>query len=164
VSQVGRAGRRLALPIGAAVIVVDQGTKQWALGRLSEGRVIDLVWTLRFRLTFNEGMAFGAGQGLGVAIGLLAAVIIALLIRQTARAMPRSQAAALGLILGGAAGNLIDRLLRDERLLRGAVVDFIDLQWFPVFNVADAAINVGAALLVIALIIEARSTEDERES
>jgi signal peptidase II len=164
VSRDGRAGRRLALPIGAAVIVVDQGTKEWALGRLSGGRTIDLVWTLRFRLTFNEGMAFGAGQGLGVVIGLLAAVIIALLIRQTARVMPPAQAISLGLIMGGAAGNLIDRLLRDEGLLRGAVVDFIDLQWFPVFNVADAAINIGAVLLVLALLLEARSTDSGRET
>jgi signal peptidase II len=78
--------------------------------------------------------------------------------------MPPAQAIALGLIMGGAAGNLIDRLLRDEGLLRGAVVDFIDLQWFPVFNVADAAINIGAVLLVLALLLEARSTDSGRET
>ena len=160
-SRDGRAGRRLALPIGAAVVLVDQSAKQWALGRLSQGRTIDLVWTLRFRLTFNEGMAFGAGQGLGVVIGLLAAVIIVLLLRQTSRVMPSTQAVALGLIMGGAAGNLIDRLARDGGLLRGAVVDFIDLQWFPVFNIADAAINIGAVLLVLTLALEARTAERE---
>ena len=63
------------------------------------------------------------------------------------------------LIIGGAAGNLIDRLVRDEGLLRGAVVDFIELQWFPVFNVADAAINIGAVLLILAVLRESRRTD-----
>jgi len=57
-------------------------------------------------------------------------------------------AVALGLVLGGAFGNLIDRLCRDPGFLRGAVVDFIDLQWWPVFNVADASVVGGAVLLV----------------
>jgi len=157
VSRPGRGGRRRALLTAATVIVVDQATKQWALSRLDRGRMIDLVWTLRFRLTFNEGMAFGAGQGLGVIIGLLAIGIIALLARQLGRDQDSMHSIALGLIMGGAAGNLIDRLVRDGGLLRGAVVDFIDLQWFPVFNVADAAINVGAVVLILALLLESRA-------
>jgi signal peptidase II len=159
VSLPGRVGRRRALLTATAILVVDQVTKQWALGRLDRGRMIDLVWTLRLRLTFNEGMAFGAGQGLGVVIGLLAIGIIVVLARQLGRDLDSAHAVALGLIIGGAAGNLIDRLVRDEGLLRGAVVDFIDLQWFPVFNVADAAINIGAVLLILAVLRESRRAD-----
>ncbi|MGA1358479.1 MAG: signal peptidase II, partial [Ilumatobacteraceae bacterium] len=53
-------------------------------------------------------------------------------------------------IVGGAIGNLVDRLLRGDAWLRGAVVDFVDLQWFPIFNLADSAISVGAMLMIIA--------------
>jgi signal peptidase II len=64
----------------------------------------------------------------------------------------------IGLLIGGAAGNLIDRLFRgDDGVLRGSVVDFIDLQWFPIFNVADMAINVGAGLLILNSILSARA-------
>ena len=85
--------------------------------------------------------------------------IIVVLARQLGRDLDSAHAVALGLIIGGAAGNLIDRLVRDEGLLRGAVVDFIDLQWFPVFNVADAAINIGAVLLILAVLRESRRTD-----
>ena len=59
-------------------------------------------------------------------------------------------AVAAGMIVGGAIGNLIDRLFRGEAWLRGAVVDFIDLQWFPIFNIADSAISIGAVLMILA--------------
>ena len=63
----------------------------------------------------------------------------------------------VGLIIGGAVGNLIDRLFRQEGWLRGGVVDFIDFQWFPIFNVADAAITVGGFLLVLASYLQGRA-------
>ena len=134
----------------AVIIAVDQLTKHWALGRLSDGRTIDLVGSLRFNLAFNRGMAFSRGSGLGPIIGALAFVIVIVIVlwmRRSARGLP---AVAAGLIVGGAVGNLVDRLFRGEAWLRGAVVDFIDLQWFPVFNVADSAITIGALLMVLA--------------
>jgi len=79
-----------------------------------------------------------------------------ILVRHTLQGESRRARLASGILLGGAVGNLIDRLLRDEAWLRGSVVDFIDLQWFPVFNVADMAINLGAVLLVIAMWLESR--------
>ena len=141
--------------VAAAVIVLDQVTKQWALWALDTGP-IDLVWTLRFRLTFNSGMAFGAGSGIGPIIGIAALVVVAVLVRHTLQGESRRARLASGILLGGAVGNLLDRLLRGEGWLRGSVVDFIDFQWFPVFNVADMAINVGAVLLVIAMWLESR--------
>jgi signal peptidase II len=140
--------RRLWL-IVVIIVIADQATKHWALNRLSGGRTIDLVGSLRFNLAFNKGMAFSRGTGLGPIIGAVAfivIIVIVLWIRRSARGVP---ALAAGLVVAGATGNLIDRLFRGEAWLRGAVVDFIDLQWFPVFNLADSAISIGAILMVI---------------
>jgi signal peptidase II len=141
--------RRLLLAGGVAVLVVaiDQFTKTLAVDRLADGAV-DLFWTLRLNLTFNSGAAFGLGRGVGpvvLGLGVVMVVVLALVGRI---AMTRMLAAvALGLLMGGAVGNLADRLFRDNG---GAVIDFIDLQWWPIFNVADVAITFGAGLLVLA--------------
>ena len=143
------ATRRLWLLI-AAIVVVDQLTKHWALNRLSGGRTIDIVGSLRFNLAFNKRMAFSQATGAGPVIGALAFVIIIVIVLWMRRSATGVAAVAAGLIVGGALGNLIDRVFRNDAWLRGAVVDFIDLQWFPVFNVADSCITVGAVLMVLA--------------
>lgn len=139
--------RRTWLIIGL-IIVLDQSTKHWAVNRLSAGRTIDLVGSLRLRLTYNRGMAFSQATSLGPLIGVVALVaIVGILwwLRRSARGAP---AWAGLLIVAGAAGNVLDRLFRGDAWLRGAVIDFIDLQWWPVFNVADAAISCGAVLMI----------------
>lgn len=141
---------RLAVAVAALVLVIDQLTKHWALNRLGDGSTIDLVWTLRFNLAFNTGMAFSQGTGLGPFISVVVVVIVVVLLRHIARTPDTFSALASGLVIGGAVGNLVDRLFRGEAWLRGAVVDFIDLQWFPIFNVADAAVVIGGGLLVLA--------------
>ena len=144
---------RLVLPIAAGVLLLDQLTKAWALRALDDEH-IDLVWTLRLNLTFNTGAAFSQGEGLGPFIGVAAAAVVIGLL-WSGRAVPnRTGAVAMGMILGGALGNLCDRAFREgDGLLGGAVVDFIDFQWFPVFNVADIAVVGGAMLLVLATAI-----------
>lgn len=148
-----RRGRALVLGsllVAVAVLVADQLTKWWALEALDGGRTIDLVWTLRFKLVFNSGMAFGQAQGLGPVIAVVALVVLVVLLVSLARGGGRRDVLAVGLVVGGAAGNLADRVFRaEDGLLTGAVVDFIDLQWWPVFNLADAAIVVGGLLLVL---------------
>jgi signal peptidase II len=111
--------------------------------------MIDVVWTLRLNLTFNTGAAFSQGRGLGPFIGIAAAAVVVGLL-WSGRAVPnRTGAVAMGVILGGAIGNLSDRAFRrGDGFLGGAVVDFIDFQWFPVFNVADIGVVGGAFLLV----------------
>ena len=141
--------------IATSVVVVDQLTKHWALNALSDGHTIDLFWTLRFKLAFNTGMSFSRGTGMGPIIGVIAVVVIAVLLRAAARSTSTFTVVAAGVVAGGAAGNVIDRLFRGDRWMRGAVVDFIDPQWFPIFNVADAAIVVGGVLLVWASMREA---------
>jgi signal peptidase II len=136
------------LVIAAVVVLIDQLTKQWALNALDDGP-IDVVWTLRFNLAFNKGMAFSQGTGLGPIIGVVALIVIVVLLVSVGRSSSPVYPLAVGLIIGGAAGNLVDRLFRDPGWFKGAVVDFIDLQWWPIFNVADMAITIGGALLLL---------------
>ncbi|MDP9019596.1 MAG: signal peptidase II [Actinomycetota bacterium] len=153
VRRIGRRRRHrwvLVVAVASVVVAADQATKWWALRALDGGRTIDLVWTLRLRLLFNSGTAFGFGGAYAPVLALVAVAVVIVLLR-TGRALqgawPRL---AMGLVLGGAVGNLADRALRGGgELLGGAVVDFIDLQWWPVFNVADMAITGGAVLLAL---------------
>lgn len=140
----------------AVVIVLDQVTKALALEGLSGGRTVDIVWTLRLNLTFNYGMAFSAGTGAGPLIGTVALGVAAWVARLGLRSAARGQAVVLGLVCGGALGNVVDRLFRGDAWMRGGVVDFIDLQWFPVFNLADSAITIGAAAIVLAGLVPRR--------
>jgi signal peptidase II len=92
-------------------------------------------------------MAFSQGTGIGPIIGVIGMLVVVYLLIGMRRSSV-SGAVFVGLVAGGAAGNIVDRLFRGEAWLHGAVVDFIDLQWWPVFNIADAAICIGGALLV----------------
>ncbi len=139
----------------AFVIAADQWSKYWAVNALSD-RSIDVFWKLRFYLTANTGFAFSTGQGLGPILGLVAIAVVVVLWRMRSRFSGFMSTLALGFVLGGACGNLIDRALRTPGWGRGAVVDFIDLQFWPVFNVADMAIVVGVLLLSATLWIEQR--------
>lgn len=156
---------RAPVAIALAVIALDQLTKHWAVTALGTDREIDLFWTLRLNLAFNNGMAFGQGQGFGPVIAVIATVVIVyLLVSLQTEASPMGTIG-MGLLIGGAAGNLIDRLFRgDDGFLQGGVVDFIDLQWFPIFNIADIAINVGAALLILNSILTARAHRHDDSS
>ena len=138
----------LTVVVAIAVVVLDQLTKWWAVSTLDD-RDIDLVWTLRFHLSYNTGMAFSRGQDWGPVIGVIALVIVVVLLLSLRRGSGRLTEVTVGLIIGGAIGNVIDRLVRDPGWLRGGVVDFIDLQWFPIFNVADMAITIGGGLLIL---------------
>ena len=150
----GSAPRRsqlwLTVVVAVAWFAADQLTKTWAQERLSDGD-IDLFWTLRLRLAYNSGMAFSQGRGLGPVIGVLALVVIVVLVVSARKGTSTLGAVAVGMVVGGAAGNIADRLFRsDNGFLQGRVIDFIDFQWWPVFNVADIGVVVGGILLVVA--------------
>jgi signal peptidase II len=143
-------GRRrwLILGVAGAVVVVDQLTKTWALHHTFEP--IHVIGTLQLALTFNPGAAFGLGRGITPVLVGGAIVLVVILLglgRAASRTATLPAVVAMGLLLGGACGNLADRLVRHHH---GAVIDFIDLRWWPVFNVADGCITVGALLLVLA--------------
>jgi signal peptidase II len=135
-----------AAAVAAVALAVDQATKTWALAALGDGEPIHVLGSLQLALSFNSGVAFSLGQGSGLTIVPIALLVVVVVVF-VARHLPgRLAAAAVGLVVGGAAGNLADRLLRGHG---GAVVDFIDLQWWPVFNVADACIVTGGVLLAL---------------
>lgn len=144
-----RATFRVGFVVAAIVISIDQLTKAWAVSALADGRRIHLVSTLQLNLTYNSGMAFSRGSGFGPYIGALALVVVVGMVISLRRTSGLVTLLATGLIIGGALGNVIDRLLRGDRWFHGSVIDFIDLQWWPVFNVADMCVMIGAALLVI---------------
>ena len=146
------------LGVVTAVVLLDQITKHWALGALGDGHVIPVVWTLRFSLGFNSGFAFGTGQGYGVLVGFVALAVVAWVLRMMSRSNHPVVATGLALVSGGALGNIVDRIFRGDGWMRGKVVDFIDLQWWPVFNIADAAICTGAVVLIVGSWLEWRTT------
>jgi signal peptidase II len=128
------------------VVAVDQVTKQLALQALDRGPIDLLGGALTLRLTLNSGGAFGVLQGfpgffLGVTLAILTAIV--LFVR---RLEDKRLLIPLGLVLGGGAGNLCDRVFRG---LDGRVVDFVDFHLWPVFNVADSAITIGVCLILL---------------
>ena len=138
------------LVVAGLVVAVDQLTKWWALEALADGD-IDVVWTLRLRLVRNTGAAFGLGQDFDTVIAVIALLfVIGVAWASWGGRRLSLPPLLLGMVLGGAIGNLADRAFRDgEGFLGGAVVDFVDLQWWPVFNAADSAIVVAGIALVL---------------
>lgn len=141
--------RLLFAAVAAAVVSVDQLAKWWALEALADGPT-DVTGFFRLRLVFNDGAAFSVGSGNTTLIALIGAAVAAVVIHLGLRADRRMTAVGLGMVLGGALGNLSDRALRaGEGFLGGRVVDMFDLRWWPVFNVADAALSVGIVILLV---------------
>ncbi|MEO0494284.1 MAG: signal peptidase II [Actinomycetota bacterium] len=141
--------RRSLVQMSTVIVVVtvalDQLTKWWAESTLDDGRVIEVLPTLEFDLAYNSGFSFGTGSGLGSWIGVIVIAMCGFLGWLIATAETRLRAVIAATILGGAIGNLIDRIFRaDDGLLSGEVVDFIDVTWYAVFNVADMFVVCGA--------------------
>ncbi len=138
--------------IGIAVCAVDAASNAVAVAHLSPHRsVVLLGGLLSLNLYRNPGAAFGVGPSYTAIYALVAAGVLATFLRVSQRLRSWPWAIALGLLLGGAAGNLLDRIFRSPGPLHGFVVDWIKLPYFPpIFIIADSAITVGAALLVLA--------------
>ena len=124
---------------------------------MGDGRVIHVIGSLQFSLGFNSGFAFSQGQGMGPLVGIFAIIAVLFLLRAVRKATSQLSAMALCAIVAGALGNIADRIFRGEGWLHGRVVDFIDVQWWPVFNVADSSITVGACALIAAMLVESRN-------
>ena len=137
--------------VALAVVVVDQAAKAWAAGALADGRRIDVMGgALGFVLVRNPGAAFSFATGQTWIFSIVAIVVTAIVVRVSKRLGSMWWAVTLGLVLGGAVGNLIDRLARAPGIFRGHVVDFIDYGGLFVGNIADIAI-VGAAVAIVGL-------------
>lgn len=147
---------RLALALAAFVVLADQLSKRWAQASLP-GNPIELIpGFLSFEYAENPGSAFGLFRDGGEIIAVLGVVIVGIVIGMVRSAEARGEVIALGIVLGGAIGNLVDRFTRGEGLLDGKVVDFIVLWVIPNFNVADAAINIGIAIMLLLALPAAR--------
>ena len=136
---------------GVALVAyaVDLGSKQWALSALADGDIAVLGDWFTLHLTSNPGAAFSTGTGFTIVFTCLAMVAVAVVLWLSRRIASIGWALALGLLLGGVAGNLTDRLVRDPEPFHGHVVDFLMLPNWPVFNVADICINVAAGLIIL---------------
>jgi signal peptidase II len=144
--------RSITLALYAAAVVVyvlDRVTKLWAEAALAGRPPIEVVaGVLSLNYTTNSGGAFGLGRSAPWVFAGATVLVSAVIVLVSFRLERRPLAVALGLILGGALGNLTDRVLNGPGL-SGSVTDFIDLQVWPVFNLADGAIVTGAVLLAI---------------
>lgn len=141
---------RLLVVIAAATYAADQLAKAWAVAALSDGSVRPLIGDhLRLVLLRNSGAAFSIGNGATWLMTLIACGVLAVVVWAARRIGSTGWAWALGLVLGGALGNLTDRMVREPGPGRGHVVDFIDYNQFFVGNVADIAIVGAAALMAL---------------
>ncbi|ACZ30324.1 lipoprotein signal peptidase [Xylanimonas cellulosilytica DSM 15894] len=160
--------RRLVLftfLLAALVLAVDQATKQWALSALELGAPQhNLIGEfLSLRLVLNPGAALGIGYGYTWVLTILVVAVVIVIVRVISKIRSRAWAVTLGLLLGGAVGNLVDRLLREPGFAHGHVVDFIGYwNWFT-GNVADIAIVVAAVMLAL-LSLMGIGLDGQRES
>lgn len=156
-----------AVALAAVIVVLDQLSKHWAetsLVALEPRRVVGEL--LQFRLLYNSGAAWGMGSGITPVVTLVQiAICIGALVYVVRSVRSVSWAVALGCIVGGALGNIHDRILRAPGPFRGEVVDFIELPHWPVFNVADMAVVIGALLIVLLGVLGAAAdpTASDRE-
>lgn len=161
-----RPGRPLVTLLAAValvVLVVDQLTKIWAVATFTEGERVPLVGDLLgLTLLYNPGAALSIATGMTWVFTLAAVGVSIVVVRISARLGSRTWAVALGLLLGGAVGNLIDRLVREPGFAVGHVVDFIAYGNLFVGNVADIAI-VAAAGLIILLSLRGIAVDGTRE-
>ena len=143
---------RLLLAIAAAVLAVDVATKLTVVATIAPGEDIRVLGGLLYLTQLrNVGAAFSFAEGATLLFSLVAVAVAVVIVRTARRLYSTGWAVVLGLVLGGAVGNLLDRIFRDPGFLRGGVVDFLsvfapDGRAFPVFNVADSAIVCGGIL------------------
>src|SRR5246127_5222804 len=144
--------RRVALlfSVAVAVFAADVISKVIVVATLTPDRPVWLISSfLDLNLTRNSGAAFSFGTGMTIVFTAIAIGVIVFILRTSRRLRSLPWAVTLGLLLGGAAGNLTDRLLRAPGVFRGDVVDWIQLPHWPVFNVADSCIVCGGFLAVV---------------
>ena len=149
-SPTRRRGRVAALlAVAVTVLVADIITKVVVVGTLSDRAPVRLLGGfLTLRVTRNPGAAFSIGPSLTVVFAVIAVGVIVFILRTSRRIQSLAWAVTLGLLLGGATGNLTDRLLRYPGPFRGYVVDWIQIPHWPVFNIADSCIVCGGVLAV----------------
>lgn len=151
-SPKGRGARVLATLCGVAgiVLILDIVTKLLAVALITPGQPVSIIGdTVTLRLVRNSGAAFSMASGYTWVLTVIALAVVLVIVRYSSRLRSGWWILGLGLVLGGALGNLIDRIFRSPGPLRGHVIDFVSVGWWPVFNVADSSVVCGAILLVV---------------
>ncbi len=146
-----RARTFLFLGIGAFLVFLDQLTKELAIAELSDGAVVPVLGeVLKFRLAYNDAAAFSLGVGQTWVLAIIASCAVLALLWFGPKAKNLTWTIIAALVLGGAAGNLVDRLTRAPGFLNGHVVDFISIPFnFPIFNLADTFLVIGVSLAML---------------
>jgi signal peptidase II len=138
-----------ALGIAAVIVGIDLWTKRYASIHFKGNPVELLGGFLGFTYVENPGGAFGSFRGGGTVIAIAAMIVTAVVLYALARPRPRGEVIALGFVIGGALGNLVDRFARGDGLIDGPVIDWINLWFIPTFNLADASVTVAVVILVL---------------
>ena len=159
--------------VAAVALALDIVSKAVVAARLTDGHVVRLLGGAVYLVqTRNSGAAFSLGTGATVILTVIALAVVAVILRTASRMRSAGRAVSLGLVLGGAVGNLVDRLFREPGVGRGHVVDWISLfaddgHVWPIFNVADSCIVVGAVLAAVLAVrgvdIDGQSARARRE-
>jgi signal peptidase II len=139
----------LAGGIALGIVVLDLFTKRLAALNFQDGYVEVIPGILGFTYHENPGAAFSLFSDGGSIIGLVVIVVVVALLWSLRQPRPTVETVVFGMIIGGALGNLADRIFRGEGLLDGRVIDWIDLWWIPTFNVADMAVTLAVATLLV---------------
>ena len=139
------------LALALAVVFLDQLTKEIAIANLSDGKVVSVLGEiLRFRLAYNDAAAFSMGVGATWVLAIIASVAVLVLLWFGPKSRNYTWTTIAAMVLGGAAGNLVDRLTRPPGFLNGHVVDFISIPFnFPIFNLADSFLVIGVSLAIL---------------
>ena len=139
------------LALALAVVFLDQLTKEIAIANLNDGKVVSVVGEiLRFRLAYNDAAAFSMGVGATWVLAIVASVAVLVLLWFGPKSRNYTWTTIAAIVLGGAAGNLVDRLTRPPGFLNGHVVDFISIPFnFPIFNLADSFLVIGVSLAIL---------------
>lgn len=153
----------MLLVVAAVVLATDVVTKVLAVKMLTPGQPVSIIGdTVTWTLVRNSGAAFSMATNYTWVLTLIATAVVIGIIWMGRRLVSPWWALGLGMILGGALGNLGDRFFRAPGALNGHVVDFLSIGWWPVFNVADAAVVTGAALLVVLSLLGVDYDQDRR--
>ncbi len=143
-------GRLTSYLVASATFLVDLVTKTWVVATLSTGEPRKVIGSLlKFHYARNSGAAFSLGTGSTLIFTFIATAVAIAIVFYAKQVRNRVWATAFGLVLGGALGNLADRIFRTPGAFRGHVVDWIELPHWPIFNIADSAIVVAACLIVL---------------
>jgi signal peptidase II len=155
----------VVLAVAVFVVLLDQGTKFWAVSALTGAAPVPVFGEfLQLRLLYNAGAAFSIGAGSTWIFTIITAVAVVVLLKFALQPSSRVQTVALSLLLGGAITHLGDRLFRDPGFARGHVVDFIDYNGWFVGNVADIALFFGAVLLLVPALFASTSDKGGKQS